>query len=316
MKSFMGLVTLFLALFAEVALAGEGPGPVLIGGRVAKPGELPEVVYISSGRSRCSATLVGSRTVLTAAHCIMDQGEIFPAEFVVTQQAFKAKCTHHPEYADKYSFDFAFCKTREPIEGVKFASIASKPVVVGQTISLMGYGATNPRQPDGSGGNGGNDGKLRIGDVNVTQVDDGERGVGGGQYFYTLGTVALGFGDSGGPAMLQLKNPKENQHVVIGVNSRGNIVDRSLLSATYLSGFQSWAKDYARVNEVEICGINKDCNGKPKPPRPRPNECIQEKYKVWYYSKKLDKWTKRLEQCDSDNNFPLPAYNWSSLSEL
>lgn len=294
------LIFMFLFFLSEIALAD----PVLIGGKIAKPGEFPEVVYISSGRSRCSATIVGPNVILTAAHCIQDGGEIFPAEFVIQQQAFKAKCMHHPEYSTRYSFDFALCKTKQPIEGIKPATISKIAPEVGKKASLMGFGCINPRRPDG-GADGGNDGKLRWGNALVTQIDNGVNGVGGGQYFYTSDETSLCFGDSGGPAMLPLSNPKAEAHYVIGVNSRGNIVDRSLLSSTFMDGFQNWAKAYAMSNDVEICGINKDCiNGNPDPdpdprPDPRDDECIEERYYVWLYGKRLDQWKNKLDICQA-----------------
>lgn len=279
---------------SEVALGD----PTLIGGQDALPGDFPEVIYISSGRSRCSATIVSPKNViLTAAHCIADGGEIFPVEFVVNQQVFSAVCTHHPDYAEKYSNDFAFCKTNQDLN-IKPATIINKPVKVGEQATLMGYGITNPRKPDGSGGSGGS-GKLRYGLAKITRVDNGQNGSGGGQYFYTLGTVALGFGDSGGPVMLKIDDPKTDKHLISGVNSRGNIVDKSLLSATFMDSFQNWAKAYAVANDVQICGINTDCmSGKPKPdPRPDDDECIEERYNVWRYGKLLDLWQNKLDEC-------------------
>ena len=277
----MKFYILYLLLFSEILLANT---PTLIGGKVAKPGEFPEVVYISSGRSRCSAVIVGNNpgVILTAAHCIDDQGDIFPAEFVVNQQAFKARCTHHPDYAEKYSFDFALCTTRKAID-VKPASIAKDPVELGEKVTLMGFGCTQPRKPDGSQDPGGNDGKLRYGDSPVTQLPK-DSPAGGYQYFYTQSEVALCFGDSGGPAMRKIDDPKNDDHIVLGINSRGNIRTLSLLSSTFLPGFRTWAEAYAIANQVEICGINKDCKSKPNP------KCEREK-------KKIEQWKKRLEQC-------------------
>ncbi len=289
---------LFLLLIvSEIALCKE---PVLIGGKVAKPGEFEEVVYISSGRSRCSAAIVGERVLLTAAHCIEDGGDIFPADFIVKQQVFNAKCMHHPKYSSHYSYDFALCKTKEPMN-VEPATISREPVEVDELAVLMGYGCTQPRNPDGSQDPGGNDGKLRWGKAIVTQVDDGVNGVGGGQYFFTNDNTALCFGDSGGPSMKYIEKPKKERHLIVGVNSRGDIRKRSLLSATYLDGFQNWAKAYALSQNVKICGINKDCFGDSEPePEPDPDdefECIEERYNVWKYTNLLNEWKSKLQLC-------------------
>ena len=290
----MFFILMTLTFFPSFALANE---PTLIGGKVVEAGALSEVVYISSGRSRCSGVLVGEETLLTAAHCITDGGEVRPAEFVVSQQVFKAQCTHHPLYKTKYSYDFALCKTKQKLNG-PFASIGNQAPKIGSKVSLMGYGCINPRQGN-DGGDGGNDGKLRWGNAKVTKVDNGTNGTGGGQYYFTDDKTALCFGDSGGPSMEEMQNPKTDKHIVIGINSRGDIKTRSLHSGTYNSGFQTWAAEYAISNEVKICGINKDCD-KPEPdPEPDPEEwdCIEEKYNVWQYTNLLEEWKLKLKQC-------------------
>jgi hypothetical protein len=278
MKKLFLLLMIFLS---EFALANV---PTLIGGKVARQGEFPEVIYISSGRSRCSATVVGPKVILTAAHCLEDGKDITPvAEFVVLNQVFKAKCTHHPEYASKYSHDFALCKTNQEID-VKWATISKEPVELAEQVTLMGFGATIPRNPDGSGGGGGNDGKLRWGLAPVVQLPENSP-AGGYQYFYTEGSSALNFGDSGGPVMKKIDDPKTDKHMVIGTNSRGNIRSLSLLSSTFLPNFQNWAMAYTMQHNVEICGINKECH------KPAPKKCERERAKI-------KKWQERLRQCE------------------
>lgn len=276
MKAIFIILSFFL--FSEISLSNE---QTLIGGKLAKPGEFEDVLYISSGRSRCSAAAVSKNVILTAAHCIEDGRDIFPAaQFMMNQTVFRATCTHHPLYKDKYSYDFALCKTDQEID-VMPATIARDPVELGEQIVLMGFGCTNPRRPDGSGGNGA-DGRLRWGYSPVIQLPK-DSPAGGFQYFYTKSGSSLCFGDSGGPAMRYMEDPKSSFHEIVGCNSRGNIVDLSLLSSTFLPGFQNWALAWATANEVEICGINKLCGGSVP-------ECPREK-------EKIEKWKDRLRQC-------------------
>ena len=225
----------------------------LIGGRDALPGEYPEVVYISSGTSRCSATIIGPRTILTAAHCISNGGEIRPASFVINQTVYKAKCQHHPLYNSRYSYDFALCKVDKKLD-VAYASISSTGPAKSKLVTLMGYGCT---QEGGTGG--GNDGTLRVGNARVIKVPDG-KGSNDGQYYYTSDKSSLCPGDSGGPSMLLIKDAKTEHHYVSGVNSRGNFKDRSLLSSVFLPGFQDYARRFEREQGVEICGLSKDCD--------------------------------------------------------
>lgn len=296
----MRILFALILLIPEICLADN---QTLIGGEVVKPGNYPEVVYITSGRSRCSAVIVGSSpgVILTAAHCVGEGSSIEPVQFVVNQQVFEAVCNIHPDYEMKYSYDFALCKAKSYIN-VKPASIAKKAVEVGDMSQLLGYGCTKPRKPDGSREPGGNDGLLRTGQARISQVDNGESGVGGGQYFWTIDDTALCFGDSGGPSMEPIDDPKTDKHVVTGINSRGNISTRSLLSGTYHSGFRNWALAWAETKGVKICGINKyDCH-KPSPkPEPKPDpddyQCIEERYNFWKYSNLMELWSDKLDAC-------------------
>lgn len=50
--------------------------PTLINGVPAEPKDWPASVYSSADGSRCSATIVGERTVVIAAHCVANGREI------------------------------------------------------------------------------------------------------------------------------------------------------------------------------------------------------------------------------------------------
>lgn len=289
MKNAIVVCLLFASNFAQ---AKPKVDPTLIGGQIAKRGHYPEVVYISAGRSRCSATIVGERTLLTAAHCIKDGGEVWPAEFVVDQEVFKAKCDHHPDYDNDYTYDYALCKISKDLKPKKYGIIAKAGPEMNEKVLLMGYGCTDPRNENGEGGGtGGNDGKLRYGAAEVTMLPYDSNA-----HFHTVGESALCFGDSGGPAMEYMKNPEDSEHYVLGVNSMGDIRVRSLISSTYLDGFRSWAKAWAVAEKTEICGINADCRAK-NPPQ-FPGLCLRSKFKVKWYTWKLEKWQKRLDKCE------------------
>ena len=90
----MRILLLILLLLPDYVI---GSQQTLIGGRVVNPGEYPELVYISNGRGRCSATIVGPQVILTAAHCVKDGGSVTPVSFVLDQTLYSAKCKHHPK---------------------------------------------------------------------------------------------------------------------------------------------------------------------------------------------------------------------------
>jgi secreted trypsin-like serine protease len=222
--------------------------PALIGGVKVERGDFPEIVYISNGMARCSATIIGPEVILTAAHCAADQGSISQVDFVIDQVVFRAKCEQAPMYRDELEdHDMALCKTDKPL-AVKYASVAKEGPKVGDKVTLSGYGCIR------QGGGGGNDGVLRVGSAPLTELPHGDY-----DWFTTVGSTALCYGDSGGPAFLYIANPQEELHYVVGVNSRGDIKSESLLTALWIDKSKKFFQDFAQRNKVEICGINRDC---------------------------------------------------------
>lgn len=221
----------------------------LIGGDVVDKSDYPEIVWIKSGNGKsqwsCSATVIGPQVILTAGHCVVDEGSVSPMKqrVVVDTVNYETKCRQAPLYRDKKEdHDMALCRVDRKLS-VKPASISKKGPQIGDMVMLAGYGCIQP------GGGGGNDGTLKVGEVAVMQLPQGTD-----HWFYTQGDVALCFGDSGGPSMLD-----EDSHMVIGVNSRGNIKDLSLLTAMFTPDSIQFMESFAQQQDVEICGVNVDC---------------------------------------------------------
>lgn len=242
------LLCLFLSGFAEARTFDFN----LIGGRPATKGEYPETVYISSGNARCSASVIGPRVIMTAGHCVADDGQIGPVAvsntvaFSIDKTSYTAKCKQAPMYRDHTEdHDMALCKVDKAVS-IKPGSISKKGPQLGEKVILSGYGCVKP------GGGGGNDGILRIGKAKVIKLPEGKD-----HWFYVQDTAALCFGDSGGPSFLDSK-----EHLIIGVNSRGNIKDLSLLTAVYTQESLDFFEEFAKDQEVEICGITTDCDQK------------------------------------------------------
>lgn len=239
----MSAIIFTLGLLASLTYANPGIDEQLIGGRAAKDGEFPEVVYVSFGSGRCTGSVIGPRVLLSAAHCMRNGSG---GSFQLNQTQYKvSKCTHHPDYRRK-DVDIAVCLIEKEVD-TAFAVIPEEGFELkkGNKITITGYGCIRP------GGGGGNDGILRVGDAEI-------RGTSG----YDLVSYGKGlcFGDSGGPAYTQMDDGFLKTHYQVSVNSKGNIKDTNYTAPTYKSQARDLFKDFIKKNNVEICGINKECS--------------------------------------------------------
>lgn len=270
------ILSVGLLAFAGITFAAP---PVLINGRPAGKGEYPEVVYLTFDKGRCSGTLVGPQSILTAAHC-GDNGS--KARFQVGQTQYESVCTRAPIYPSK-DLDLMLCKVSKPVS-VKYASIGGQ-AKKGNKISLAGYGCVK------AGGGGGNDGVLRVGDNTVTNF----------QAYDFVSTqpngAALCFGDSGGPAFVYLADAYSEHHYQLGVNSKGDIKTTNYNTRTDHPESQAFFRDWAEKNGAQICGLNVKCDGNSEPQPPPPSDCLAHLEQVEKQQEKMDGYIRNLRQC-------------------
>jgi len=217
---------------------------ILIGGADANPANYPANFYTNQGGSRCSGTIIGERVLSSAAHCVDNGGK---ATLKFRGVSFTGTCTHHPDYKNNKTADWALCVLDQTIAGFKFEKILTdlSVIKVGSTVELTGYGCTQ------EGGSGGNDGKFRIGRIKVKRLPSGNN-----NDTVTEGDVALCYGDSGGSAYYYANNDR----YMFANNSRGDIKRVSYLSS-FTGSFKSWASVWAAQKDVKICGLHADAEG-------------------------------------------------------
>lgn len=217
----------------------------LIGGNVVDFAEYPGVFYTSQGSSRCTGTLVGTRVVATAAHCVANGGTLSLKYNKVT---YSGKCTRAAGYRNNTTADWALCLLSQPITDpiAETVNTDATRLAVGNNITLMGYGCIAP------GGSGGNDGKLRLGKAPIRSLPSGKS-----YDIVTVGKAALCYGDSGGASFVEV----DGKRYQTGINSRGDISKTSYLSALHVTPAQDFYRQFAETNEVTICGIHEDAEG-------------------------------------------------------
>jgi hypothetical protein len=205
------------ALFAPLAVLGlclgacGGPEPGV--GQRAQPivngtptDLFPQVgALLASGVSACTATLIGSRTVLTAAHCVAGRASISFHPAGDSGPSYRvAHVAIHPSYNGGNVADLALLTLEGALPGVKPLPLAERPVSIGEQIRLLGFGRT--AEVDGEPF-----GTKRMAYNQVARLEP--------QIFRVFGADGLWGnicdGDSGGPSLAE----REGELRLVGVHS-------------------------------------------------------------------------------------------------
>lgn len=176
------------------ALPTAGPiqQPQIVGGRAAGTCEWPSTVLLENDSTLCTGVLVHPRVVLYAAHCGVDFdivvfGERYDAGYYVQV----LECRRRSDGERTGPNDFAYCELARPVHSVPVAPILygceEAALTEDREVTIVGFGEDENRisglKRYAAADYGGEDGSMLL--------------VGGE-------AASASFGDSGGPAFVQL----------------------------------------------------------------------------------------------------------------
>lgn len=215
--------------------------PTLINGSVVERKDYPAIIWIGN----CTATLVGPRTVATAAHCTGSS-----VSFNVGSDKYSATCRKSTHYRGNPTADYSFCHVDRAVTGILFDPINIDPTYVasGDWLLQTGFGCTK--------WGGRLDMQLRVGRSKVISTPSGTNNdiTTGGD-----GSAVLCSGDSGGPAYGLEENGVRG--LLVSVNSRSNTTSRSYLSALATSQGIQFIESFAKEFNAKICGMHDNTPG-------------------------------------------------------
>jgi hypothetical protein len=275
--SFLGLISLSSAgVLAQSTPTmfpisnASGVEPKVINGERATREEWPVTLPFKPAHRRtntCTGTVIGDRVVVTAAHCVGNNGQ---ARVVLGNIGYKLTCTHHEKFRGAVcrtvsaapdvvgcTADIALCLADKPIDpkAGKFERVRKLPpgATTGAELTLLGYGCTV------SGGAMSE--VLQVGPLKVewtstpgasARPQDTYK-----EYIKTHGSAAACKGDSGGAAY---SNRDRATREILAINSRGHLSTDSYLVNVLDPHIAAFFESFGNRHRVKICGWHPDAS--------------------------------------------------------
>jgi V8-like Glu-specific endopeptidase len=258
------IFSIIVGLVAVVSWVGCGEGMLESGATDDRADEItngkvdtghPSVGKLyESGQGICTATLIGAKTVLCAAHCITSSASAY--SFVVGGKTYAAQSvTVHPSWNGSYNngegkndLSVIILKTAPTVTPTPITTTAP---FAGQVVTLVGYGVTSDNVDDY--------GTKRIAHNVITSLASTVIYWDPGQGTYQGQSTC--YGDSGGPAFATVNGVE----VQVGITSGGSEpCDTGYSWDTNVYLFASWISQVAGGDVVKP-GANSctpNCSGK------------------------------------------------------
>ena len=245
-----------------------GLSPKIINGNKAKRADWPATLTFTSDAGECTATAIGERVIVTAAHCVGDRSKV---QVLLSNEITDLTCEHHRDYNDhppgkifachkmvapedivSCTADIALCvadaKQTIPTTGRKFERIKVTPpgATPHQPITLLGYGCIT------AGGQMSVD--LNVGTPEVvwtSRPNASKNPKDSYEEFIKTKGAATCQGDSGG-AGYSTADP--NSREIIAISSRGNLSTDSFLVNVLDQRIIDFFGEFSQRHGALICG--------------------------------------------------------------
>lgn len=212
----------------------------IVNGRIDE--RFPAIGILKSGNGvGCTATLIGSQTVLTAGHCVDNASSVSFLVGGLKDRTILAKSvTIHPHYDGGNNADLAVVHLESAVTDVAPLSLSQHAPYVGQSITIFGFGASHE-----SGEMPKNNEILPKFGVKQSALNTVERVY--DELFSFVGTGGnVCDGDSGGPTLATVNG----ETVVIGVHSTKAGICGEMGLDTRIDMFRPWINQVA--NEAAL----------------------------------------------------------------
>jgi hypothetical protein len=232
--------------------------PRLGNGTVVEPRDWPASFYgvyeVGGQNFSCTSTLVGARSLLTAAHCIAQGGRV---EIQREGRVYEGQCERpQPGYPEPISADWALCLMTQDVPAFRYETISLSMNTLrrDKKLLLAGFGC---QQIGGT-----SDGKFRTGPAFIEHAPGEVPGTGQANWLATFAAVERGDaficrGDSGGAVF---QEPPGFERIVVAVNSHYDTPGRgvSYLSVLGTSAGEAFLRDWASRHGQRLCGVHND----------------------------------------------------------
>lgn len=210
-----------------------------------------------NGNAHCTGTLVGEKTVVTAAHCLVGVTAskmrfVIGSDIVKPQYSLRVESTkYHPKYDDRNivnDIGFVTLTQEAPIEHMVLLDKMDESFV-GQNLFFVGYGVDNAYTNSGAG-------KKRAVWMTVSSVSNTT-------FRYDDAGRNTCYGDSGGPAFVR---DSAGNYLVAGVTSYGDYYCTSYGVDTKVSAYLDFLgiSGIAPLGQITVEPVTSDveeCDG-------------------------------------------------------